>query len=125
MLSIDNRGTPAPRGRDWRKCVYRQVGSWPRVSRPSRSRPSSDAGRSSTASGGHLGLERRGLDDARLHLPLSRLYQTGIAIAFVADQRYYDTIYQERYMGRPDDNPEGYKQGSPITHASGLKGHLC
>ena len=52
------------------------------------------------------------------------LYQTGIAIAFVADQRYYDTIYQERYMGLPSDNPEGYEQGSPITHAAGLRGNL-
>jgi len=52
------------------------------------------------------------------------LYQTGIAIAFVSDQRYYDTIYQERFIGQPSDNPEGYKQGSPTTHAGGLKGNL-
>ena len=35
------------------------------------------------------------------------LYQTGIAVAFVADQRYYDTIYQERYMGLPVRQPRG------------------
>ena len=52
------------------------------------------------------------------------LYTTAIAVAPVANQRYYDTIYQERYMGLPGDNVEGYTQGSPVTHAKGLKGNL-
>ncbi|NLT76997.1 MAG: prolyl oligopeptidase family serine peptidase, partial [Planctomycetes bacterium] len=52
------------------------------------------------------------------------LYRTGMAIAFVSDERFYDTIYQERYMGLPDDNAEGYKNGSPITFAGQLQGHL-
>ena len=52
------------------------------------------------------------------------IYRTGIAIAFVSDQRLYDTIYQERYMGLPDGNAAGYEQGSPITHAEGLAGNL-
>ena len=52
------------------------------------------------------------------------LYKTGIAVAFVSDQRLYDTIYQERYMGIPKDNEEGYKNGSPITFAGQLKGNL-
>ena len=52
------------------------------------------------------------------------LYQTAIAIAFVGNQRFYNTIYQERYMGLPDDNEQGYKEGSPITFAHQLKGNL-
>jgi dipeptidyl-peptidase-4 len=47
-----------------------------------------------------------------------------MSVAPVADQRYYDTIYQERYMGLPSDNPEGFKNGSPITFAHQLKGNL-
>ena len=47
-----------------------------------------------------------------------------MAIAFVSNQRFYDTIYQERYMGLPEDNEEGYKNGSPITFAHQLEGHL-
>ncbi len=50
--------------------------------------------------------------------------KTGIAVSFVSDQRLYDTIYQERYMGLPDDNKEGYYNGSPINHASKLLGNL-
>ena len=52
------------------------------------------------------------------------IYHTGMSVAPVPDQRYYDTIYQERYMGTPQGNPEGYRRGSPITHAHGLRGNL-
>eukprot|EP01052_Picozoa_sp_SAG31_P050228 SAG31_NODE_11369_length_1038_cov_0.828541_1_plen_91_part_00 len=64
------------------------------------------------------------------------VYAAGAAVAFIADQRFYDTIYQERYMGvppgaggkpeEPEDGPgwSHYIEGSPITHASGLKGDL-
>ena len=47
-----------------------------------------------------------------------------MAVAPVPDERYYDTIYQERYMGLPQDNSEGYTKGSPITYAEQLKGNL-
>ncbi len=52
------------------------------------------------------------------------LYTTAIAVAPVPNQRYYDTIYQERYMGLPGDNVEGFSQGSPINYAHQLKGNL-
>ena len=48
----------------------------------------------------------------------------GMAVAPVPDQRLYDTIYQERYVGLVPDNPQGYVTGSPITYAAGLKGKL-
>jgi dipeptidyl-peptidase-4 len=47
-----------------------------------------------------------------------------MAVAPVPGQRLYDTIYQERYMGLPQDNPDGYKRGSAINFASGLKDNL-
>jgi dipeptidyl-peptidase-4 len=52
------------------------------------------------------------------------IYKTGIAIAFISDQRLYDNIYQERYMNLPANNEEGYRDGSPITHAKNLEGNL-
>jgi len=52
------------------------------------------------------------------------LYHTGMSIAPVPNQLYYDTIYQERYMGLPDENAEGYRRGSPVTYADGLEGNL-
>ncbi len=52
------------------------------------------------------------------------VFKAGVAVAPVTDWRLYDTIYTERYMGLPKDNPEGYKQSSAITHAKKLEGHL-
>ena len=52
------------------------------------------------------------------------LYQVGMAVAPVPDQKLYDTIYQERYMGLPKDNEKGYQEGSAINFADGLRGQL-
>ena len=48
----------------------------------------------------------------------------GIADYSVTDWRLYDNVYTERYMGLPDENPEGYEYGSAITHANNYKGLL-
>jgi dipeptidyl-peptidase-4 len=52
------------------------------------------------------------------------LFHVAVAVASVPNQLLYDTIYQERYMGLPEDNAEGYRLGSPLTHAKNLKGDL-
>ena len=52
------------------------------------------------------------------------VYRMGMSVAPVSDQRYYDTIYQERYMGLPQENADGYRRGSPITFAANLRGDL-
>jgi dipeptidyl-peptidase-4 len=52
------------------------------------------------------------------------VYRVGMSVAPVPDQTLYDTIYQERYMGLPQQNAEGYRKGSPINFAEGLKGKL-
>lgn len=125
VASVDNRGTNVPRGRAWRKSVHRQIGilasqeqaaavrallkRWPFVD-PAR------VGSWGWSGGGSMSL------NAIFRYP--ELYRTAIAIAPVADQRLYDTIYQERYMGLPADNAKGYRDGSPLTHAAKLRGNL-
>ena len=52
------------------------------------------------------------------------VYKVGVAVASVPDQALYDSIYQERYMGLPASNADGYKAGSAIYHAEGLTGRL-
>ena len=52
------------------------------------------------------------------------VYQVGLSVAPVPNLRYYDTIYQERYGGLPQDHPEEWTQSSPITFAKNLKGQL-
>jgi dipeptidyl-peptidase-4 len=125
VASVDNRGTPGPRGRDWRKSVYRQIGIQSSADQVAavkallEERPYLDRERVGSwgwSGGGQMTL------NAMFRYP--DVYRAGIAIAFVSDQRLYDTIYQERYMGLPSDNEEGYRLGSPITHAAGLEGDL-
>jgi len=52
------------------------------------------------------------------------VFHVGVAASSVTDWRNYDTIYTERYMRRPQDNPDGYEKGSCLTYAKDLKGHL-
>jgi dipeptidyl-peptidase-4 len=51
-------------------------------------------------------------------------FRAGVAVAPVTDWRNYDSIYTERYMGMPAENPEGYREQSPVNSAKSLKGHL-
>ncbi|MGC8892075.1 MAG: S9 family peptidase [Candidatus Saccharicenans sp.] len=125
VMNFDNRGTPQPRGRDWRKIIYRQVGILASADQAAALRATlkkwnfidpERIGIWGWSGGGQMTL------NALFRYP--DLYKLGIAVAFVSDQRLYDTIYQERYMGLPKDNPEGYKNGSPITFAHQLQGKL-
>ena len=125
VLSLDNRGTPGPRGRAWRKSVYGKIGIIAPKDQAAALRALQkrwsylDPTRVAIwgwSGGGSMSL------NAIFRYP--DLYHTAMAIAFVANQRFYDTIYQERYMGLPEGNPEGFRDGSPITHAAGLEGNL-
>jgi dipeptidyl-peptidase-4 len=125
VISVDNRGTPAPRGRVWRKSVYRQVGIRTTADQAAaaqvilKERPYLDPNRV-----GVWGWSGGGSMTLNLLFQYPDIYKTGISIAPVSDQRLYDTIYQERYMGTPDDNEAGFRDGSPITFAQQLKGNL-
>jgi dipeptidyl-peptidase-4 len=125
VMSIDNRGTSTPRGREWRKSIYRQVGILASADQAAalrlilQERPYLDPKRIGIwgwSGGGSMSL------NAIFRYP--DLYRTAMAIAFISNQRFYDTIYQERYMGLPADNVSGFKDGSPITFAHQLKGNL-
>ncbi len=123
-ISIDNRGTPAPKGRDWRKSIYRKIGlvnikdqalaakeilKWPFV----------DADRIAV-----WGWSGGGSATLNLMFQYPEIYKTGIAVAAVANQLTYDNMYQERYMGLPQENLQDFINGSPITYAKNLKGNL-
>ncbi|NRA95439.1 MAG: S9 family peptidase [Planctomycetes bacterium] len=125
IMSLDNRGTPAPRGRTWRKAVYGQIGTLASQDQAGAVRAAQErwnwidknrVGVWGWSGGGSMTL------NALFRYP--GLYHVGMAIAFIANQRYYDTIYQERYMGLPSTNPDGFRDGSPITHAKNLEGDL-
>jgi dipeptidyl-peptidase 4 len=52
------------------------------------------------------------------------VFKAGVAVAPVSDWRLYDTIYTERYMGRPQDNIDGYRDSSPVHQVGQLRGKL-
>ena len=54
----------------------------------------------------------------------SQSFKIGISGGTVADWRDYDSVYTERYMGTPQNNPDGYKRSSPVTSAKNLSGKL-
>ena len=123
-ISIDNRGTPVPKGSAWRKIVYRKIGltnirdqamatkeimKWPYVD---------------TSRIGVWGWSGGGSATLNLMFQYPEIYKTGIAIAPVANQLTYDNIYQERYMGLPQENKQDFINGSPLTYAKNLKGEL-
>lgn len=124
VMSVDNRGTPAPKGKAWRKLIYRKIGILNSGDQAAAVRaiikwPFVDASRV-----GVWGWSGGGSSTLNAMFRYPDLYKVGMSVAPVPDIRYYDTIYQERYCGLPQDHPEEYKQSSPITFASQLKGQL-
>jgi dipeptidyl-peptidase-4 len=125
VVSFDNRGTPAPKGAAWRKIVYGAVGVLSSDEQAAAIRafvarhPFADPERI-----GIWGWSGGGTNTLNAMFRYPDIYKVGVAIAPVPDQRLYDTIYQERYMGLPQENAEGYRTGSAINFAEGLTGRL-
>jgi dipeptidyl-peptidase-4 len=123
-ISVENRGAPAPKGREFRKSIYKNIGilnikdqadaakkilEWPFVDKDRVAVWGWSGGGSSTLN---------------LMFQHPEIYKTGIAIAAVGNQLTYDNVYQERYMGSPLTTKEVYIKGSPITYAKNLTGNL-
>ncbi len=125
VVSFDNRGTPAPKGADWRKVVYGAIGDLASkdqaaaVHALAAARPYVDRDRI-----GIWGWSGGGSNTLNCMFRFPDVFKVGVAVAPVPDQRLYDTIYQERYMGLPQTNADGYRLGSSINFAEGLKGNL-
>ena len=125
IVSFDNQGTPSPKGRAWRKIVFGSLG-------PLSTAQQSEAIRKFAKEHPYVDISRMamwgwsggGSNTLNLMFRYPGLFTTGMSVAPMADQRHYDTIYQERYMGLPKDNPKGYHDGSPINFAQGLQGKL-
>ena len=124
IIDMDNRGTPCLNGSSWRKSIYRQVGrinarDQGLAAKEILKLPFLDETRTAVwgwSGGGSMTLN--------LMFKFPEVYTTGVAVAAVSDQLVYDNIYQERYMGLPQENPEDFIAGSPITHAKNLEGNL-
>ena len=124
VASVDNRGTPPPRGRAWRKSVYRRIGVLATADQTAAARAIGQRSYVDASRIGVWGWSGGGSMTLNLLFRSPDVYRMGMAVAPVTDLRFYDTIYTERYMGLPQENAEDYRQASPVTFVSGLRGDL-
>jgi len=125
-VSLDNRGTPVPKGAAWRKAIYKNIGivnieDQAMAAKEILKRPYVDTSRVAV-----WGWSGGGSCTLNLMFQHPEIYKTGIAIAAVGWQLTYDNIYQERYMGVPTDSASRavFIKGSPVTYAKNLRGNL-
>ncbi|MES2265219.1 MAG: S9 family peptidase [Bacteroidota bacterium] len=126
-MSIDNRGTPVPKGREWRKSIYKGIGTLNihdlamGTKQLLKERAYLDTSRVAV-----WGWSGGGSSTLNLMFQYPDIFKTGIAIAAVGNQLTYDNIYQERYTGVPVDEAgrAAFLKGSPVTYAKNLKGNL-
>jgi len=123
VACVDPRGTGA-RGEDFRKCTYGQLGKYESDDQIEAAKYLATLpyvnGKNIAIWGWSYGAFMSSMCLAKG----GEVFKAGIAVAPVTNQRFYDTVYSERYMGLPGQNPEGYDQNSPITLAKGIKGKL-
>jgi dipeptidyl-peptidase 4 len=123
VVSVDNRGTGG-RGRDFMKQTYLNLGTREAADQIEAAKwlakqPYVDGSRL-----GIWGWSYGGYMTAFTMEQEGSPFKAGIAVAPVADWRLYDTIYTERFMRTPQENPEGYDRSSPVKRAAALKGDL-
>ncbi len=125
VISVDNRGTPAPKGRAFRKHIYKNIGTLASIDqaaamkRISNSYSFIDPDRIAV-----WGWSGGAVSTLNLMFRYPDIFSVGMAVAPVTDERLYDTIYMERYMGLLKDNEEGYVKSAAVTYAKDLKGKL-
>ncbi len=124
VVTVDNRGTPG-RGKAFESAAYLNLGvidaddQSAAIQHLAATRPYIDAARV-----GITGHSYGGYMTAICLIRRGDVFAAGVAGAPVTDWRQYDTIYTERYMRTPEENPAGYDAGSCVKQAASLKGKL-
>ncbi|MFL2998908.1 MAG: DPP IV N-terminal domain-containing protein [Cytophagales bacterium] len=124
-VTFDGRGTPSPKGRAWRKAIYRNIG---RINVRDMAMGAKAVFEKyefiDTSRVAVHGWSGGGTATLNCLFQYPEIFHTGIAVAAVANQLTYDNIYQERYMGDPKESYQDYIDGSPIKYAKNLEGNL-
>lgn len=123
-ISVDGRGSPAPKGRNWRKAIYHNIGNINIRDQAMAAKEIFKWGYIDTTRVAVWGWSGGGSSTLNLLFQYPDVYQTGISIAAVDNQLNYDNIYQERYMGLLPDDKHYFVDNSPLAHAKKLKGNL-
>ncbi len=125
VVSIDNRGTPAPKGAAWRRAVFGSLGPLSTDEQAeglvelSRTRPFVDLTRV-----GIWGWSGGGSNTLNAMFRRPDIYHVGVAVAPKPQPHLYNAWFQEIYMETRETNPEGYRKAAAINYAEGLEGDL-
>jgi len=123
VVSVDPRGTAA-RGEDFRKSTYLQLGKY---ETDDMIETAKYLGTLPFVDKENIGIYGGSYGGFMVCLTMAKangLFNAGVAVAPVTSWRFYDTIYTERYMRKPNENPDGYDDNSPLTQADKLSGNL-
>lgn len=123
VVCVDGRGTGG-RGEEFKKMTYGRLGYFESIDQIEAGKylqtlPYVDKNRI-----GIWGWSYGGYMSSLCLFKAPEVFSMAIAVAPVTNWRYYDTVYTERFMGLPQDNPDGYDDNSPINHVEGLQGKL-
>ncbi|MFV0238407.1 MAG: alpha/beta hydrolase family protein, partial [Flavobacteriales bacterium] len=121
VVSVDNRGTGG-KGRDFKKITYKELGKYEiedqiLAAKHLQTLPYVDSKRI-----GMFGWSYGGYMTSLAMTKGADVFKMGIAVAPVANWRFYDSVYTERFMQTPKENNSGYDLNSPINHVEKLKG---
>lgn len=123
IVSVDPRGTGA-RGEAFRKATYLQLGKYESDDMVETAKYLNTLPYIDNANIAIFGWSYGGFMTCLAMEKGGSLFKAGIAVAPVTNWRFYDTIYTERYMRTPQENPEGYDQNSPLFFAGDIEGRL-
>lgn len=122
VACVDGRGT-GYKGAEFKKCTYKELGKYEVEDQIFAARFFAKQSYIDKNRIGIWGWSFGGFMSSNCLFQASNVFKTAIAVAPVTSWRFYDTIYTERFMTTPQENPDGYDLNSPITHASKLRGN--
>jgi len=123
VVSVDNRGTGA-RGEEFKKMTYLELGKYETLDYIETAKYLGSLDYIDQDKIGIFGWSYGGFMAANAITQGADYFNTAVSVAPVTNWRYYDNIYTERFMRKPQDNPSGYDNNSPINHVDKLKGNF-
>jgi dipeptidyl-peptidase-4 len=122
VACVDGRGTGG-RGRDFTKMTYKELGKYETIDQIEAAKSLGELSFIDASRIGIWGWSYGGFTSSNALLKGGDVFKMAIAVAPVTSWRYYDSIYTERYMQTPQENPKGYDDNSPLFHADKLRGN--
>ncbi len=121
VVSVDGRGTPG-RGEAFKKITYKNLGYYETIDQIETAKYLAKISYIERNKISIFGWSYGGYMSAMCILKGCSIFNAAVAVAPVTNWRFYDSVYTERFMDLPDNNPNGYIISSPIEYADSLKG---